>query len=363
MTEEFSFIEQYRALLPNAAREEILRREPGFSSFRSKQHSTLEIQSLCRLAFGLAAKHPSEFADFQSVFQREDPTFLVERDKAEASRLSGLLLKALMPNDSETIPLMLLTTAAGNLRSLASGDQSPLLAARDELVRVGAARTHNQLLDVSSVKSNVSLEISAQLKAVQTTFDAANVVATFDALRNALVGIIVDIVNSTNRLSQATQRETAIQQENLDALWFCMTDWTRTLDRPRAEVNVNSLPLVIGIDLGNCVRIPPGAYSTGAVLRRLLGLNHHRQVTISAAVAGLEKSDQALAASENCTETLADLCPIHRALALAASTDGGWEFEFKRSTGLEADSVFTASDLAVQAFRERVLLKLVLGGS
>jgi hypothetical protein len=154
-----------------------------------------------------------------------------------------------------------------------------------------------------------------------------------------------------------TERESRIRLgEEVNMLWWYIGDWGKLVDKPRRDFPSLALALVVGADLASFVREPPGPYGATAILKRSLASSADRTIKLAEAVEALPQTDL-VAISVAPPPDDGDLFPVHFAMSSARDNGNGrWQTVFERVTGLKPDVKLPRHHLALQAYRERVLL-------
>jgi hypothetical protein len=114
-----------------------------------------------------------------------------------------------------------------------------------------------------------------------------------------------------------------------------------------------------GLDLAHLSQGESGPIAAPAILHRLVigsRVNENKKISLKAAVDTLPPDTfQQLEIPKNIS-SVSDLCPILAALAKADEIGNSWHIAFKKVSGFDAGTKFLPIDLALQVYRESLLL-------
>jgi hypothetical protein len=144
-------------------------------------------------------------------------------------------------------------------------------------------------------------------------------------------------------------------------LWWHIGGWSRLLEKPFADLAPGLAAVLAGVDLADMSRSAVGPVAAPAILQRTLAAGRKTQnakITINNAVEALPQDLFDRLKLDHRLSTVPEICPVLTAFAKANEIGPGptWHTAFAKATKLEAKSAFAPLDLAMQAYRERLLL-------
>jgi hypothetical protein len=161
---------------------------------------------------------------------------------------------------------------------------------------------------------------------------------------------------------QPLAAETLTLREEVDMLWWHIGGWSRLLDRPFTDLDLGLAAVLAGVDLADMSRSAMGPAAAPAILQRTLAAGRKTQnakITINNAVEALSQGLFDRLKLDRRLSEVPEICPVLTAFAKANEIGPSptWHATFARATKLEAKSAFAPLDLAMQAYRERLLLR------
>lgn len=350
-TVKFDFIAAYRQLMPAETREIIDARKAAFTVLRGQSSKVDRIRDLCRLSFKLGAPNPTTLAWFETAMKASDEQFTMEVDVVEAGRIASLILTEKIIKGDTSVALFVLTTAVGGIR-VAVDPGLPLIAS--DAIASSAARpssAHANKLDYPHHDQSKSM-----VEAVKQTFDG-------NTVNQALGAVVTEARENAEEFSERVSAALTAERnardrigEEVNMLWWYIGEGGRLVDKPRKDFPDLALAMIVGADLASFVREVPGPYGAAAILNRSLGSAANQSIRLTDAVDALSESDLAAILVEP-PQDGGDLFPIH--FAMKSAHDNGiaqWQTVFERVTGLKSKLKMTRYQLALQVYRERVLL-------
>jgi len=153
-------------------------------------------------------------------------------------------------------------------------------------------------------------------------------------------------------------------QEEVAMLWWYIGGWSRALERPFTDLGTGLTALMAGLDLAHLTQRGGGPIAAPAILQRVIvgsGAGWNKKLALTSAVEALPAGAFQLLEIPKNIGDVSDLCPVLSALAKAEEIGGGgkWHAAFKRDSQLDATSEFLPIELAMQVYRESILLAQV----
>lgn len=352
-TFEFKFIEAYRTLVPAASREIVDARHKGHEKLYPLLAKSMErVYEACRLAFQLPQNSTAMVEWFQKTINEFDPHFTIEIDKAEAGRVASLLLRDLISRGSPQGAFAILVCSYCGRRTPVDGEL--LVAARDAVTN--AARERRIILADKKIMAPPAKDLKAEIEAIQAAWNPSTVRAALEAVIADSHNGISKTASSVADAHQSLRSDVVRLAEEVDMLWWHVGDWSESLDQSRADLPEEAVGLVSGVELGDFVRQLPGPYGAYGILRRTLGKSSARKAKLKDAVSSLGDDVKKLAYV--LPRSAFSVFPVHAAMRLAADHgENGWVAVFEQVAGDVKDFDLNYFELAVQTFRERVLIK------
>jgi hypothetical protein len=180
----FPFAEEYKSLLTNASREEVLLLPDPFEAERTKPTTVGDPFFWCRIAFGLPPK-ANKFAALQAAFQKSDATVSVRQEKAKASRLASLLPKAAMTSGNAEAPILMLAASYAATRRPPGGGLA-LEVARDALVSYGSQREVVEFAEQAAATFPATFDLSESFSILAASLNAEDVQGVIIVLGSAI---------------------------------------------------------------------------------------------------------------------------------------------------------------------------------
>jgi len=350
---EFKFIEAYRKLAPAASREIVEARQKGHEKLYPLFARNMEsVYGACRLAFQLSLNSTGIAEWFEKTVREFDPQFSIEIDKAEGGRIASLLLRNLMSRGSPQGALAILVCSYCGRRT--SVDNELLVAARDAIA--DAARARRIVLAERKIAMPSAKDLKAQLDTTQQNWNADTVRTALDAVVADYRDNIMKIASSATDAYQLLRNDVIRLAEEVDMLWWHIGDWSEKLDRPRSDLPQQAVAIVSGVEIGDFVQQVPGPYGAYGILRRTLGKTSDQNCKLQDVVSSLGGDVKKLA--HELPQSAMGVFPVHAAMRVAADRgQDGWIAVFDQAASDVKDFDLNYFELAVQTFRERVLIK------
>jgi hypothetical protein len=355
---EFNFADNYRAagLAPGP---DILRtRQDPFDKLRR----TIDFQTaidLTRLYFELPVPRGTDW--FRDSFGATDPSFSLIDNAREAAVLAAGLLEAAAADGKVYAALAILTTSASGLRQ-------PLIrpelvdAMRNSIQAKAVTNRQQAPIDPSQIKLSPQSGMSTELTALVEAPDIAKVSSLLKQVSEESTEITKTLTSQVLAVVKPLAAEVVMLREEVEMLWWHVGGWSRLLEKPFAELDLGLAAVLAGVDMADMSRSATGPAAAPAIFQRTLLAGSEPKTTriaLKDAVDAIpqEKLDQLLLA--DALGDMPDICPVLTAFAKAKVIGAGsaWHAPFVNATGLGAESAFAPLELAMQAYRERLLLR------
>ena len=233
-------------------------------------------------------------------------------------------------------------------------DGELLVVARNAIIN--AARQSRLVLADKKITAPPGKDLKATIDALQKGFNENTTRAAFDEVIADFRDGLMKTASSAADAHQSLRGDVVRLAEEVDMLWWHVGDWSEVLDRPRSDLPQEAIGVVSGVEIGDLVRQVPGPYGAYGIMRRTLGKTSDAKTKLEGAVSSLGDDVKKLA--RHLPQSAFSVFPIHAAMRLAVDWgQDGWAAAFERAVSDVKHFELSYFELAVQTFRERVLIK------
>jgi hypothetical protein len=287
-------------------------------------------------------------------FKAADDLFEMSNNDRELEVLSGAALATVLDGSGDIAAWAALSTTTALFAGARAADFPYDFGGTSEatIARISEQRrTRPELPRLGQVgRFGVDADSIEKLKQAinhETVSAAINVVA---AQANAVAR---DLAGKTNAAVKAMEHFAAIQDEELQLLWWLFGGRSKLLDRPFADVAADAQAIVFACEVADSTQFMPGPESVKPILSRA-GLKERRKTGVAAAINAIEAA--------LLREIVGDAAPapvvrplhfaIHR--KLEAGDDTSWVANWSAVTGIDADAALPGIELGNLFYRERL---------
>jgi hypothetical protein len=314
------------------------------------------VEHVLRIVFhSKAAPSPEVILQLRQVFKKADDLFDMQGNDRELEILCGIILAALLET-SGRLPswaaLAVTTSALSGKRTT----QLPIdlgASAENAIARIAEEnRVRPTLQDARLEIPKLSFDKAKEK--LQTTLDVASFGNAFDSAAEATNAAIANIVKNMNAALYATADFVAIQDEELEMLWWVLGERSNGMKMPFSSVPKHASPLVFGLELAKATVYLPGPLSIEGLLTRA-GLKRTQKLSIPEAINACENTWLQAFAEEDAASPLTQ--PIHFAIQRKRETqdDATWVAGWAALCGIDGNSSFSSLALGTLFYRERLL--------
>lgn len=354
-----SFADAYRAagLAPGP---DIIRvRQEACEKLRSKVDPRRAVD-LTRMYFGLPV--PGGIDWFIAPFAESDPSFSLLDNEREAAVLSACLLAAALAEGEAAAGLAVLDASF-------SGRRRPLV--RPEFIEEArrtlhemAVQTRRVAVEVDQIKPPTKSKVSAEADQFAQAPDWPKAAALFKAAADESSRSTTNLVAQVTGVLKPMVAQMTDLREELEMLWWYVGGWSRILDRPFAELDPALAAAMAGRDLADLAEDAVGPAAAAAILQRLISAGREAnalEVSIRQAVDAFPWDAGGRLTFSDKLSQVADVCPVLTAFQKASEIGKGsaWHGAFKKATRLDPDTSVPPLDMAMQVYRESLLLALL----
>jgi len=185
-----------------------------------------------------------------------------------------------------------------------------------------------------------------------------HVVGAVNAVAGQVGAVARDTAAKTNAAIQAIEYFLAIQDEELQMLWWLFGGRSKTLDLPFADVPADAQPIVLASEVADATQFMPGPNSVKPILSRA-GLKERKKTGSGIAAAVNACDGDFLRGLVEGVEPAPVVRPLHFAIhrKLEAGDDTSWSANWSAVTGIDAELTLPGIELGNLFYRERLCLK------
>lgn len=182
------------------------------------------------------------------------------------------------------------------------------------------------------------------------------VVAAINVVAGQVNAVTHDMTAKANSAINAIDRFIAIQDEELQLLWWLFGGRSETLDIAFADVTPDAQPIVFAAEVAHATQFSPGPGSVKPILSRA-GLKERKKTGIAAAINACD--GDFLRRLIDDVEPAPIVRPLHFAIhrKLEAGDDASWTANWSAVTGIGADLALPGIELGNLFYRERLGLR------
>lgn len=286
------------------------------------------------------------------LVRKDDPSFSIVTDEREARVIATGFLAAMIERGDVEACLCLL---CGSVAGKRTGEFQPELReiARRRLIELAVnERTTDK---IKAGKGFSAKGVLAAVEAWKPTQDVEKLGAALKATTSDLEAVSTAEMKVLGQVNDALHAQLTFAREEIELLWWHVGGYSTTVEKPYADFPPLAVPVLAGLELAKLVRTRLGPASIAALLQlRLRSVGDLKPVTLHSALAATKA---AVPLQIGKLEKLEALCPI--LTSLAAQSDDGSKSLLKQNYGVGATATFERIDIAMQAFREWTLLRLI----
>jgi len=346
----FNFADQYKAAGLAPGPEIIKLRQTPFKKLRSDINIST-ILDLTRMYFGFPVPGGTDW--FREAFESTDPSFTMLDNEREVAVLSACLLAAALSDGHVSAGLAPIVFSIGGRRTPSVCPEF-IEEARQTLAIHSKDFRQQESVDISKIKSPVKSKVTAAIEAYSSAPELAKVselinLVSNESLATQVVSVVSPLAKQVNGL-----------REEVNMLWWYIGGWSRVLEKPFSDLDIGLAALMAGIDLAHLAEGKSGPAAAPAILQRLVidpRGNGDKKISLESAVKALPKDVYKLLNIPESIGSTCDLCPVLAALYKAEEIGGkNWRATFNNVTRLKAGMLILPIELAIQVYRESLLL-------
>jgi hypothetical protein len=355
---EFHFADSYRSAGMTTSADTLRMRQEPFGSIRKTIDPHLA-SDLVRLYFGMPPLRDTDW--FRDAFGATDSSFSLIDNAREVSVLAAGLLEAAVLDGKVYAALATLTASASGLRQ--PSVRQDLLGKMGSAIQQLAVNARRQV----SINPNIidlpgASKLSAELVALGQSPEIGRASGLIKKVSDESTEIVNSLAGQVRSVTTPLASQVAALHEEVEMLWWHIGGWSRLLDVPFSSVDPGVAAILAGVDMADMSISLLGPAAASALLLRTIASGRKggsKAIAIGDAVDVFphEKIDRVI--TSELPKAAADICPVLNALSTVKGTGPGtsWRTSFARTTGLDARSTLSPINLAMQTYRERLLLR------
>ncbi|HDR8996992.1 TPA: hypothetical protein QDB01_002921 [Burkholderia vietnamiensis] len=353
---DFNFADSYRAAGLNPGPDILRLRQAPFEKLRKKLDAQMAV-NLTRLYFGMRVPMGTDW--FRDAFGAEDASFSLIDNEREAALLASGLLSAAIADHKMYAALALLTTAVDQAREPAVRPEV-MDEARQAITSKAIQDRQRERSNPEQIKLPPQSKVPTEAEALAQAGDWAKTANLFKQISAESYEATKNLANQTAWVTRPLAKDVLDLREEVEMLWWHIGGWSRVLERPFSDLNPAVAAVMAGLDLADLSSTPAGPVAAPAILQRTIttGRKKLTNVTISEAVDGFPPAEIRALALGDALASVPDVCPVLTAFAKASEIGTGtaWHDPYTRMTGIAPSTEFSPLGLALQVYRERLLL-------
>ncbi len=346
----------YAGLTPDAANIS-LRLEP-FQAI-AKELDTDKMLDLVRFYFGLPVTADTKW--FSTPIIEADPAFSMVTNEREVAIIAmALLAREINVEENSEAALAILVAHACGRRNPAVWPQfveNVSAAARDMAIDDRRAGKPKQI-----AARKLSAELGASDEDLVTAMDPAELSALFKQLNVDSQEMDKFLASQVTAALKPIRDEVANLREEKDMLWWLIGGQSYLFHQPYASMKEGQAALLIGMELAELCRTPLGPHASEFLIKKALS-EGRTEKSAKLKIDGLPKlfdtSQLEQIASTIEVDDVRDLCCLSNAISRAndLGLPTAWKKKYGEDGGLPDKTTFDAEEVALQSFRETLLLK------
>lgn len=278
----------------------------------------------------------------------------------EVSVLAAGLLDAAAADGKVYAALAILTASASGLRH--PSVRPDLIEAMRATIQELAINSRKQpAADPNIIKQPATSKLTDELTNLVAAPEIAKAVSLLVQMNAESAAVAKTLTKQVYAVVQPLAEQVQTLREEVEMLWWHIGGWSRLLDKPFADLELGLAAVLAGIDMADMSRSVMGPAAAPAILQRTLA--GHKPTTtmipVKDAVAALSTNEFDRLILGDKLNAVPDICPVLTAFAKAAEIGPApaWHATYSKAIALNKEPAFKPLDLAMQSYRERLLLR------
>lgn len=303
---------------------------------------------------------------FSQKFRSVDTSFPMKDNARELEVLAASTVAQLYEENGGVADLAIFATLCG---SFLVGDMRPpaseiLKIAQNKLISHAAEQRQTSSL---SELEQTSFDLEKQITQLADKCQNNNLKQASDPLSDLLRNITTacaQFEESVREVNVQMQRQIQLFSEETNILWWVIGESSHDLECGMDQFQVGAACVIAGKELGDLVLKVPGPTSAKALLHRMVASIDEElpdTIDIRSGICACPRHWRKDEFDEDIIDTVGALCPIHCAVKTSLKTDANddWWPVYTKLTGAESSCAKKPLEVALQTYRERLMLKKV----
>jgi hypothetical protein len=349
------FADWYRRLDIEPKDEDLQKRWKGIENFHENATGA-DLAEATRLFFKMPAIDPGFLDRFRESFKAADASFPMRKNDAEMQVLAaGSLVKQF--ENVRWSPLVSLYLLCGSA-------QGARTAPIPEILQMAEGSLRSRSLALRSNGNGVPIstfDLDDHYENLKDTLKSGG--ANFQSLHGPLTDFLGPFLKALSGLKEwAVNRSQLdqLRQEETDILWWLYGERSRDSGGHFSELKASAC--VVGAkELADLVRVIPGPFGSEAFLSKMLVVAGLDKASTAETISAVPAELRSQLVDHKELQAVIDLCPTHLAIQKCNEHAGkkSWLSAFQATSGFKATDKTRAINLALQTYRERMLLKVL----
>jgi len=347
----------YRAVDVSENRDRLAMRWQGVaSSVAGADRSTVETM-IAMLLRTKSRPNADAKASFRAHFKTADDMFDGGDNDREMEILSGAALATLLDDDTDIAAHAALSLSVAMFSGARTLEFPFNFATHAEatISRISSERRARpeepNLPSVPRVGLN-----NDHLEKLKQGPNGENVPAAINYLATQTNAVLRDFIVKVNTALSSANTFAAIQDEELQLLWWLFGGRSKTMDKPFADMPADGQPIILAKELADATQFLPGPESIKPILSRA-GLKERKKTTVAAAINACDRGFLEELVDEVNPSPITQ--PFHFAMKRKLETDDdtSWTAGWAAVTGIDVDFALPGLELGNLFYRERLGLE------
>jgi hypothetical protein len=279
----------------------------------------------------------------------------------EAAVLAAGLLEAAAEDGKVYAMLGVLSASVVGIRSATVRPDLPELMGK-ALERQAKSVNNLSAGDPNSIKSPAASKHATELTNLVNSPDLAPAINLLKQVSEESLDNTKTLANQVCAVVRPLLAKVVNLEEKVEMLSWHVGGWSRLLNKPFGEFEIGAASALAGIDMADMSRSTTGPVSARALLQRTISAAHEKRpgkIALKDAVDHLDADAISRLGISADLQAYPDICPVLTALARALSVGAGpaWHASFARDSHIDAGIKLTPLDLAMQTYRERLVIR------
>lgn len=347
----------YRAVDLGDNREKLDARWKGVSSLARAADRAM-VETILAVVLKTRSRPDAQaIAALRSHFKAADDLFEMSNNDRELEVLSAAALATVLDGIEDVAAWAALSTSTALFAGARAADFPYDFGGASEatIARISEGRRTRPRLPWLGQVGRFAVDADT-IEKLKQAINHDTVVAAVNVVAAQANTVARDMAGKTNAALQAMEYYAAIQDEELQLLWWLFGGRSKMLDRPLADVPADAQAIVFASEVADATEFMPGPESVKPILSRA-GLKERRKTGVAAAINAVD--------AELLSEIVRDIVPapvvrpLHFAIQrkLEAGDDTSWIANWSAVTGIDADAALPGIELGNLFYRERLGVK------